>query len=153
MLDHTVKRRLERLEGVSRVELQGVDPREIRILLDVDRVAAHGVDIRALRELLEKSNFAVSAGQITDAGQRLSVRPRGEFTSLEDIENIVVDNRNLRLSDIASVELRSPDRNYGRHLNRTYAVGINIFKQTGANMVDVNDRLRCRAWRGYPRAP
>ncbi|MCZ6716038.1 MAG: efflux RND transporter permease subunit [Gammaproteobacteria bacterium] len=142
MLDHTVKRRLERLEGVSRVELQGVDPREIRILLDVDRVAAHGVDIRDLRELLEKSNFAVSAGQITDAGQRFSVRPRGEFTSLEDIENIVVDNRNLRLSDIATVELRSPDRNYGRHLNRTYAVGINIYKQTGANMVEVNDRVQ-----------
>jgi len=142
MLDHTVKRRLERLEGVSRVELQGVEPREIRILLDVDRVAAHGVDIRELRELLEKSNFAVSAGQITDSGQRLSVRPRGEFTSLEDIENIVVDNRNLRLSDIATVELRSPDRNYGRHLNRTYAVGINIFKQTGANMVEVNDRVQ-----------
>lgn len=142
MLDHTVKRRLERLEGVSRVELQGVDPREIRILLDVDRVAAHGVDIRELRNLLDKSNFAVSAGQITDAGRRLSIRPRGEFSSLQDIENIIVDGRNLTLGDIAIVELRSPDRNYGRHLNRTYAVGINIYKQTGANMVDVNDRVQ-----------
>ncbi|MEO1201256.1 MAG: efflux RND transporter permease subunit, partial [Pseudomonadota bacterium] len=36
MLDRLLKRRLERLEGVSRVSLQGVDPREIRILLNAD---------------------------------------------------------------------------------------------------------------------
>ena len=45
MLDRLLKRRLERIEGVSRVELQGVDRREIRILMKPDRLAQHGVDI------------------------------------------------------------------------------------------------------------
>lgn len=142
MLDRLLKRRIERVEGVSRVDLQGVEPREVRILLDSDRVAAHGVDLNELRILLEKSNFAVSAGRITESGRRLNVRPRGEFTSLDDIRNIVIDGANLRLGDIAEVALRSPERSYGRHLDRTYAVGLSIYKATGANMVEVADRVK-----------
>lgn len=141
LLDRMLKRRIERIEGVSKVELHGVDPNEIRILLNSDRLAAHGVDIDELRDLLDKSNFAVSAGTITDGGQRFSVRPRGEFESVEDIRNIVIDRNNLRLADVAEVRLRSPDRDYGRHLDRDYAIGIAISKSTGANMVDVTDRV------------
>ncbi|MDH4048146.1 MAG: efflux RND transporter permease subunit [Gammaproteobacteria bacterium] len=141
MLDRLLKRRIERIEGVSKVELHGVDPREIRILLDSDRIAAHGVDLEDLRVLLERSNFAVNAGRITDNNQRFSVRPKGEFTSVEQIRNIVIDNASLRLGDIATVELRSPEREYGRHLDRKYAIGVQISKSTGANMVEVTDRI------------
>lgn len=141
LLDRLLKRRIERIEGVSRVELQGVDPREIRILLDTDRMAAHSIDVDDLRERLEKSNFAVSAGRITDAGQRFSVRPRGEFASIEEIRNFVIGGNHLRLRDVASVELRSPDRDYGRHLDRSYAIGLAVSKSTGSNMVDVSDRV------------
>jgi HAE1 family hydrophobic/amphiphilic exporter-1 len=141
LLDRLLKRRLERIEGVSRVELQGVDPREIRILLKADRLAQHGVDIVALRDLLQRSNFAVSAGKITTGEQRLSVRPRGEFGSVEQIRNLAINESGLRLRDIADVELRTPERNYGRHLDQTYAVGIAISKSTGANLVEVADRV------------
>ncbi len=142
LLDRHLKRRIERLEGVSRVELQGVEPREIRILLDADRVAAHGIDLPSLKVLLEKSNFAVSAGRITEGGQRFNVRPKGEFTSLDDIRNTIIDDGNLRLGDIAQVELLSPERNYGRHLDGRYAIGLNVYKATGANMVAVADRVK-----------
>jgi HAE1 family hydrophobic/amphiphilic exporter-1 len=141
LLDRLLKRRIERIEGVSRVELQGVDPKEIRILIDADRMSAHGVNIDQLKQLLERSNFAVSAGRITDNGQRFSVRPRGEFASVEDIRNLVLDSSNLRLRDVASIELRSPDREYGRHLDRRYAIGLAVSKSTGSNMVEVSDRI------------
>lgn len=140
MLDRLLKRRIERIEGVSRVELHGVDPREIRILLDADRMSAHGVNLSDLTAL-EGSNFAVSAGRITDSGQRFSIRPKGEFTSLEQIENLIIKGGNIRLRDIATIELRSPDRDYGRHLDRNYAIGVAISKSTGANMVEVTDRV------------
>jgi len=141
MLERLLTRPIERLEGVSRVDLHGVDPREIRILLDSDRLAAHGVVINELRELLEGSNFAVSAGRITDGGQRFNVRPRGEFASVEEIGDIVIDENNLRLRDVAEIALRSPNREYGRHLDRNYAIGVAISKSTGSNMVDVTDRV------------
>ncbi|MEM7282599.1 MAG: efflux RND transporter permease subunit [Pseudomonadota bacterium] len=141
MLDRVLKRRIERLEGVSQVELHGVYPNEIRILLDADRIAAHNVDVNELSELLQKSNFSVSAGLLTDGSQRFSVRPQGEFKALADIENIIVSDAGVRLKDIANVELRSPERDHGRHLDRTYAIGLSVKKTTGANLVDVADRV------------
>ncbi len=141
MLDRIMKRRIERIAGVSRVELHGVEPREVRILIHADRLAAHSVDIEQLQQRLEQSNFAVSAGRITDGAQRFAVRPRGEFKSVEQIANLVIDDGDLRLSDIADVSLRSPEREYGRHLDGTYAIGVAISKATGANMVEVTDRV------------
>ncbi len=141
MLDRLMTRRLERIEGVSRVDLQGVDPREIRVLLKPDQLAAHGIDIATVRDLLMSSNFAVSAGKITAGDQRFSVRPSGEFGSLADIAKLTLNSSGLRLSDVADVEMRTPDRNYGRHLDQQYAIGVAISRATGANMVDVTDRV------------
>ncbi len=141
ILNRLLTRRLERIEGVSRVELQGVDPREIRILLKPDQLAAHGVDVASVRDLLMNSNFSVSAGKITASDQRFSVRPSGEFGSVDEIRDLTLNDSGLRLRDIADIELRTPDRNYGRHLDKQYAIGVAISKATGANMVDVTDRV------------
>ena len=141
LLDRLLKRRLERIDGVSRVDLYGVDPREVRILMQPDRLAAHGVDVIALRDLLLSSNFAVSAGKITAGGERFSVRPSGEFTSIDQIRNLTINSSGLRLADIADVDLRVPERNYGRHLDRNYAIGVAINKTTGSNLVEVTDRV------------
>jgi HAE1 family hydrophobic/amphiphilic exporter-1 len=141
MLDRLMTRRLERIEGVSRVDLQGVDPREIRILLKPDQLAAHGIDITTVRDLLMTSNFSVSAGKITAGDQRFSVRPSGEFESVDQIRDLTLNESGLRLSDVADIELRTPDRNYGRHLDKQYAIGVAISRATGANMVDVTDRV------------
>ena len=141
LLDRLLKRRIERIEGVSRVELHGVDPREIRILLKPAQLQAYGIDVADLRDLLIQSNFAVSAGKITAGEQRLSVRPKGEFASVEQIRNLSINEAGLRLRDVADVELRTPDRNYGRHLDRKYAIGVAISKTTGSNLVDVTDRV------------
>lgn len=141
LLDRLLKKPLERIDGVSRVQLHGVDPREIRILLKADRIAAHGIDVAALQDLLVRSNFAVSAGKVTAGGQRLSVRPKGEFQSVDDIRDLVVDRSGLRLKDIASVELITPERDYGRHLDGKYAIAIQVSKTTGANLVEVTDAV------------
>ncbi len=141
MLDRLLKRRLERIDGVSQVDLYGVDPREIRILMQPDLLVAHGVDIAAVRDLLVSSNFAVSAGNITAGGQRFNVRPTGEFRSVEEIRDLMINSDGLRLRDVADVALRTPERNYGRHLDRKYAIGVSVNKTTGSNLVDVSDRV------------
>ena len=141
LLDRLLKRRIERIDGVSRVDLHGVDPREIRILLSSDMIAAYGIDVAELRDLLTRSNFAVNAGRLTAGDQRLSVRPRGEFGSVDEIRNLVINTDGLRLGDIADIELRTPDRNYGRHLDREYAIGVGVNKTTGSNLVEVTDKV------------
>ncbi len=140
LLDRYFKKPIERLDGVARVELAGVEAREVRILVDPGRLAAHGVDIRQLVQLLEKSNFSVGAGQITGFGERLMVRPIGEFRSLDEIRNLTIRG-NVRVGDVASVELVSPEILRRRHLDGRPAVGLDVFKSTQANVVEVVDHV------------
>jgi HAE1 family hydrophobic/amphiphilic exporter-1 len=141
LLDRKLKQRLERIEGVSQVELQGVAPREVRIELDADRVAAHRVDLTRLATTLRRSDLSVSAGRITDGGRRFTVRPVGELSTLSAIRNLAVTDAGVRLKDIASVRLEQPELDHGRHLNRTYAVGLTVSKESGANTVAVSERV------------
>ena len=139
-LDRYLKKPLERLEGVARVSLEGVEPLELRILIDPVRLAAHGVDIARLRDALEGANFSVSAGEVTGGAQRFLVRPIGEFRTLDDVRSFIVAG-NVRLRDIADVSLVTPELTIGRHLNGRPGVGLDIFKATGANIVDVAERV------------
>lgn len=140
MLDRYLKKPIERLEGVARVALEGVEPLELRILIDPVRLAAHGVDVARLRDALEGANFSVSAGKVTGGRQRFLVRPIGEFRSLDDVRNFIVAG-NVRLRDIAEVRMITPALAVGRHLNGRPGVGLDVFKATGANIVDVADRV------------
>jgi HAE1 family hydrophobic/amphiphilic exporter-1 len=140
MLDRYLKKPIERLDGVARVSLEGVEPLELRILVDPVRLAAHGVDIAQLRSSLEGANFSVSAGEVTGGEQRFLVRPIGEFQSLDDVRAFIVAG-NVRLRDIADVRLVTPELTVGRHLNGRPGVGLDVFKSTGANIVDVADRV------------
>jgi HAE1 family hydrophobic/amphiphilic exporter-1 len=140
MLDRYLKKPIERLDGVARVSLEGVEPLELRILVDPVRLAAHGVDVARLRDALQGANFSVSAGEVTGGQQRFLVRPIGEFRTLDDVRDFIVTG-NVRLRDIADVRLVSPALTVGRHLNGRPGVGLDVFKATGANLVDVSDRV------------
>jgi len=141
MLNRNVKRRIERIEGVSKVDLYGVEEKEIRIKLSADRIIEHGIDIGHLSQVLRRSNFMVTAGKITDHNQRLVVRPIGEFQSVDEIGDIVVGEPDIRLGDIATITFEKPEQTYGRHLNQKYAIGLDVFKEGGANLVAVTDRI------------
>ena len=140
MLDRYLKKPMERLDGVARVSLEGVEPLELRILIDPARLAAHGVDVARLRDSLEGANFSVSAGEVTGGQQRFLVRPIGEFRTLDDVRNFIVTG-NVRLRDIADVRMVTPALAVGRHLNGRPGVGLDVFKATGANIVEVADRV------------
>ncbi len=140
MLEKYLQRPIQRVAGVARVELEGVEPREVRVLVDPNRLAAHGIDVRRLRTLLEDSNFSVSAGQITENGARFQVRPVGEFRSIQDVRDLIVAP-GVRVGDIAQVELVAPELAIGRRMDGRPAVGIDVYKSTQANVVDVADRV------------
>jgi len=143
LLDRNVRRRLERLDGVARVSLDGIEPRAVRIQLIADRVAAYQIDLNDLGARLAASNFSVSAGYLDDAqaGQRIRVRPIGEFRELEEIHALPVNDQGLRLGDIAEINLESPPRQYERLLDGEFAIGLDVFLESDANLVAVSDRV------------
>ncbi|WNC73767.1 efflux RND transporter permease subunit [Thalassotalea psychrophila] len=140
LLDRNLKRPLERVQGVSKVELYGVDKRQISIRLDPDKLVALHIDRALLVKNLNENNFSMAAGHFYDNGKKVMVNPVGEYRSIDEIKNLIVQD-NILLKDIASVEMTLPIPWEGRHLDQTYAIGMNILKESNANLVDVSKRV------------
>ncbi len=138
MIERTIKQRLERLPGVARVEVEGVAKQEVLIALDKDRISAHGVALNELVQKLQAANFAVSAGQITEDGRRLRVQPKGELLEVQELRDLPVNNRGTRLSDIAEVSLQPQRMSYVRRMEGKPSVGVDIYKERSANLVDLS---------------
>ncbi len=137
LLERVIKRPLERVPGVSKVELYGVDKRQVTIRLDPQRMRNLQVDPVQLVQLLQESNFAMTAGELRNPNESILVKPVGEFTSLDEIRALPI-RAGLTLGAVADVVLELPKRIEGRHLHQTYAVGMNVFKESNANLVDVS---------------
>ncbi|MBO9874348.1 MULTISPECIES: efflux RND transporter permease subunit [Xanthomonas] len=138
MLDREFKRRLERIPGVAKVSVSGAPPNEVEIAIAPDRLSAHNLSLNQLSERLGKLNFSLSAGQIDDNGQRLRVQPIGELRDLQELRDLVIDSKGLRLGDIAEVRLKPTRMSYGRRLDGRPAVGLDVFKERSANLVEVS---------------
>jgi len=141
LLDRKLKRPLERIDGVAKVELYGLNKKEIDIDIDPERLLAHNIDINQLTAKLQNHNFTLSAGRITDFGQRYRVKPLGEFKSLEDLESLIIGPNQLRLSDIATINRQLPRLDVGRHLDRNFAIGLSVSREAGSNLVDVASQV------------
>lgn len=141
LLNRKLVRNVQRLEGVARVELQGVEPMEVRIQLNRDRLKAHNIQPNAVADKLREHNFTYSSGDILDLDTRWRVQIHEEYRTIDDIETLVLNEKGLTLSDIADIYYGPKERHYGRHLDMHYAVGLEIFKERGANLVDVGHRV------------
>src|SRR6056297_793489 len=141
LLNRNLKQRVERIPGVGQVDLYGVEKKEIRVEVDPNRITAYNINLNELSTRLRQANFSISAGKITDAGMRYMVRPVAGMNGITDIENLIISDNNLRLRDIANVTYTSPKRDYARHLDQKYAVGLDITKEATANTVEVVDMI------------
>jgi HAE1 family hydrophobic/amphiphilic exporter-1 len=137
LLEARVVNRLRRIPGVARVDLGGVLPKEIFIDLILDKVTAHNVDVRSLIGKLRGATSNLVLGQIADDNMSFTARAVGGFNSIEEIADLAIDERGLRLSDIAEINYQMPPIDHGRHLDGHYAVALEVFKESTANTVDV----------------
>lgn len=140
LLDKQLKRPLERVEGVSKVSLYGVEQKQIEVRINANRLAASGYSATELQTRLSRENFVLSAGTLRESNLVYQVSPKGEFRNLEDIKALVL-LPGLTLGDVADVQFALPERTEGRHLDKHYAVGLDVFKESGANLVEVSDRV------------
>ncbi|QYK10748.1 efflux RND transporter permease subunit [Shewanella mangrovisoli] len=140
LLDKQLKRPLERVEGVSKVNLYGVEQKQIEVRINANRLAASGYSATELQTRLGRENFVLSAGTLRESNLVYQVSPKGEFRNLEDIKALVL-LPGLTLGDVADVQFALPERVEGRHLDKHYAVGLDVFKESGANLVEVSDRV------------
>jgi hydrophobic/amphiphilic exporter-1 (mainly G- bacteria), HAE1 family len=136
LLERQIKRPLERVQGVSKVELYGVEKRQVIIRLNPDKMRALNIDAQSIVRTLQSNNFAMTAGELRNSENSILIKPVGEYQQLEEIASLPL-RPGLSLREVATVQLELPQREDGRHLDQTYAVGMNVFKESGANLVEV----------------
>ncbi len=140
LLDQKIIAPLQRIPGVGRVNIDGVLPTQASIYLDFDKILEHNVDVSNLFRILGAANVELTVGRVTDEGLRYDVRTVSGLSGVEDLRLLPIDERGLRLQDIANVVYGAPGLSYGRRLNGEPAIAFWIQKASGYNTVEV-----CRA--------
>ncbi|MGM0576917.1 MAG: efflux RND transporter permease subunit [Myxococcota bacterium] len=140
--------RLERVEGVARVDVRGGLKREIHILLDPVKLQSLGVTGQQVVAALETQNRNVPAGQVEAFDDNILVRSIGEAADPTDFLDVVVDVRRdsearlqpIRVRDVARVMDTFEDPSSIVHINGEPGIRLSVSKQSGANTVAVADR-------------
>jgi HAE1 family hydrophobic/amphiphilic exporter-1 len=142
LLNRHVADPLRRVQGVAKVELYGVEPPQVQVEFSLDALERHGLEGGDVVRKLEAANRSIAAGTLKRGDESWPLRVVNQFASLEEIGALPVDGKGLRLRDVAAIRYREPDLDYGRHLDKTRAIGLNVIKESGSNTVDVARRSR-----------
>ena len=145
LAEQTISRRLERLQGVASVEVQGGRVREIQVQLAADRMAALGITPSEVTNALSRENRNVSAGDMLETGREVLIRAIGEFERKVDIENTIVairDGRPILVRDVGRVDDGIRELTNELWINGDEGMRMYVMKQSGTNTVEVVDRLK-----------
>lgn len=144
LAEDVVAPRLERVNGVASVSIEGGVKREIRISAVPQRLQAYGVTLDSIVSYLRMENRNTSAGTVEEGLKEHIVRVIGEFKDVQEIENMQIPLASggyLRLGDVAKVEDTFKDKKTYVYMNGEPSVQISIQKQTDANTVKVSDAV------------
>ena len=137
LLEKKVKMPIQRIPGVARVDLNGVEPKVIYVDLILNKIREHNIDIGRIVDMLQKNNSIVSIGKVRNQEKVITVRALGTLNNFDELANLKVNDQGMRLIDIAELDYQEPALEFGRHLNHSYAVAVEVFKEPLANTVEV----------------
>ncbi|WP_055525937.1 efflux RND transporter permease subunit [Streptomyces graminilatus] len=115
-LDRTVVPDLRAIEGVGRVTVGGVRDVQVTVTPDDKKMAAAGLTSASLAQALQAGGVTVPAGSFDEAGSNRTVQVGGSFTSVQQIEDLMVAGppgapgapaKPVRLGDVAAVKQES----------------------------------------------
>ena len=142
IVDHHIRRPIERIDGVANIDVYGADEKVIQILVDQDRVKAYGVNLFQLINDLRNDNFSLSSGWVYEGDKKFMIRSVGRFRSIEEIKQVPINQKGLTLGDVAEIRYDVPERNWYQRINRQPAFKLEVFKESLANTVALSDQLR-----------
>ena len=143
-VEKQLQHRLERVPGVAAFTVRGGLRREIHVDLDLKKLRALELSIPEVVRILQQENMNRPVGPVDEGRFEVLLRTRGEFQSLEEIRNVVLTTRNgvpVHVRDIATVEDSHEDSDYLVSVDGEPGVRMYVYKQAGANTVEVSDAL------------
>src|SRR5665648_753862 len=139
-----LKPRLERLEEVASVSIDGGLDREILVSIDNDKLRSNQLSFSQVSAALAGENINLPAGTLREGTINFLIRTLGRFESIQDIGEILISNirgNKVYLADIATVEDTFKDRNSITYVNGKPGIMVSIQKESGKNTVTVAKRV------------
>lgn len=143
--ENQVGKRLQRVEGVARVDINGLTQREVRIDLDPARLRAYNVTPAEIAKALADANADQPVGLISDSTQDALLRVEGRVRDPRQFENLVIARRgnlSLTLADLGQLVEREREPDSKSRINGQPAIGFNVYKQQDANIVAVGEAVK-----------
>jgi hydrophobic/amphiphilic exporter-1 (mainly G- bacteria), HAE1 family len=143
-VEDELKPLLEQIDGVAAVEINGGQVREIQVNLDPRRLEALGMPITEVAGKLAAENLDLPGGNVERDGRSVTLRTKGEFRNATEIADIILRSdggSTVRVKDVGTVIDGFEERKTTTRLNGADAVSFSVRKQSGANTVEITDRV------------
>lgn len=145
-IDNEIRPRMERVRGVSEVQLRGGAERQIQIHVDPAKLAQRGLTLTDVRSAIRERNRDTSAGDLDDGKRRYLIRTMGRFKDIESLEQLTLAHRNdahIRLSDVAEIRLSHYEVRGVAIVDDERALTMAVKRESGSNVIDIKrDMLR-----------
>jgi len=136
---------LSRVPGISEVSIMGERNYSMRIWLDTRKMAGLGISTADVSNAIQAQNVQAAAGSIGTEGSseyiQFKLTTLGRLHTVEEFENIIVlskeNGEQVKLKDIARVELGAESYTNGSRFNGEDAIALMIYRNTDANALDV----------------
>ena len=151
-LDNTVKKQLQTVTGVGRVDILGGRQRQIRVLLNPTQMNAYKVSVNQISNALRSENVELPVGTINNQNQEMVIQVNGLVKTPNEFNQIIVaQNRSstgaivpVYLSQVAEVIDGQAEAESASLQNGQPAVAMDIIKMSDANVIDVVDKTQQR---------
>lgn len=139
-IDENVIPRMERISGVSEVEILGGADWQIQVLVDPARLAQRGLSLLDVSNAIRERNRDYSAGDLDDGKRRYLVRTTGRFEEINELERVILKRENgsdIVLADVAEVELGNHEVRTVSIVNDEPALMLRVTREPGSNVIDI----------------
>ncbi len=150
--DHVdmLRRELLLCEDVGKITIYGSRPEVVYVEVSRARLARLGISPTMIHQTLSGQNLVQQAGKVEVGSKYIRIQPSGEFTSIEDIGNLLIlqgdtSPTKMYLKDVATIRrgyVDPPDA-IMRHNGRP-AIGLGISTVLGGNVITMGDSLKQR---------
>lgn len=135
---------IEKLSEISKVDIRGIDEKEVRIMVDPYQMEARDANFGDIEKAISAENTTMSGGNILSDGVRRTIRVLGEFNDPNELRDIVVKSEKgniVYLKDIAEVEFDYKEKESYARLARKPVVMVDVVKRSGENLLLATEKI------------
>ncbi len=148
IISDDIKDEIEAVPQISKVEVKGLNDRQININIDKGKMKANNISFKSIEDAINFENKSISGGDLVSNYTRRSVRVDGEFKSIDEMNDIIIKHEKgniVYLRDIiedGKVKDGYVDPLTFARLNRHNVVSLSVVKKSGENLIAATENIK-----------